>query len=151
MSRAFRTIAAASSAFVLAIAAPAALAQLPRMELTAGIHLIRAEVANTFDTRARGLMFRKQLGQNEGMLFVFPQSEAHCMWMKNTLIALSVAFMDEQGRIVSISEMQPQTETSHCAAAPAKFALEMGGGWFAAKGIKAGATLPGVARAPAAR
>ena len=136
----------------LIIAAPAPVfAQLPTVELNAGIHLIRAEVANTFESRAQGLMFRKYLGPNEGMLFVFPQAETHCMWMKNTLIPLSVAFMDAQGKIVTIAEMQPQTETSHCAAAPAKFALEMAGGWFAGKGLKACATLLGVTRAPAAR
>jgi len=142
-----------SAAFVLctALAAQAALAQLPTLELTAGIHLIRAEVASTFETRAQGLMFRKHLGPNEGMLFVFPQAEAHCMWMKNTLIPLSVAFLDDQGKIVSISEMRPQTETSHCAAGPAKFALEMSGGWFAAKGLKPGSTLLGISNAPPAR
>jgi uncharacterized membrane protein (UPF0127 family) len=141
----------ARAAALCAFAAPAAFAQLPTIELNAGIHLIRAEVASTFETRAQGLMFRKYLGPNEGMLFVFPQAEAQCMWMKNTLIPLSVAFMDAQGKIVSVSEMQPQTETTHCAAAPATYALEMSGGWFAAKGLKAGATLLGVAKAPAAR
>ncbi len=98
------------------IAASVAFAELPILELSAGIHLIRAEVAYTFETRAQGLMFRRHLGPNEGMFFVFPQSEPYCMWMKNTLIPLSVAFVDEKGKIVSISDMQPQTETSHCAA-----------------------------------
>jgi len=151
-----RRVARGSLARLVAVAAaatgsPAALAQLPTIELTAGIHLIHAEVANSFESRAQGLMFRKYLGPNDGMLFVFPQAEPHCMWMKNTLIPLSVAFMDAQGKIVSIAEMQPQTETSHCAAAPAKFALEMSGGWFASKGLKAGATLQGVAKAPGTR
>jgi hypothetical protein len=142
---------AAAFGLCIGLAAQAALAQLPTLELTAGIHLIRAEVASTFETRAQGLMFRKHLGPNEGMLFVFPQAEAHCMWMKNTLIPLSVAFLDDQGKIVSISEMRPQTETSHCAAGPAKFALEMSGGWFAAKGLKPGSTLLGISSAPPAR
>jgi uncharacterized membrane protein (UPF0127 family) len=132
-------------------AAATAFAQLPTVELSAGIHLIRAEVAYTFETRGQGLMFRKSLGPNEGMFFAFPRTEIHCMWMKNTLIPLSVAFLDEKGRVVSISDMQPQTETSHCAAAPAKFALEMSRGWFAAKGIRAGATILGLDKAPAAR
>jgi len=133
------------------LAAATAFAQLPTVELSAGIHLIRAEVAHTFETRAQGLMFRKSLGPNEGMFFVFPHAEIHCMWMKNTLIPLSAAFLDEKGRVVSISDMRPQTETSHCAAAPAKFALEMSHGWFAAKGIRAGATILGLDKAPAAR
>ena len=133
------------------MAAATAVAQMPTVELSAGIHLIRAEVVYTFETRAQGLMFRKYLGPNEGMLFVFPQAEVQCMWMKNTLIPLSVAFVDEKGKIVSISDMQPQTETSHCAAAPAKFALEMPAGWFAKKGIKSGTTIQGLEKAPAAR
>ena len=128
-----------------------ALAQMPTLELSAGIHLIRAEVAHTFETRAQGLMYRRSLGPNEGMLFVFPRAELQCMWMKNTLVPLSVAFMDEAGKIVSISDMQPQTETPHCAAAPAKFALEMSRGWFSTKGIKAGARILGPEKAPAAR
>jgi len=133
------------------ISANVAFAQLPILELSAGIHLIRAEVAYTFDTRAQGLMFRKHLGPNEGMLFVFPHAEPYCMWMRNTLIPLSVAFIDEKGKVVSISEMQPQTETSHCATRLAKFALEMNRGWFASKGIAPGATIQGLGKAPAAR
>jgi len=141
----------ASLAAAACIAAGVAFAELPILELSAGIHLVRAEVAYTFETRAQGLMFRKHLGPNEGMFFIFPQSELHCMWMKNTPIPLSVAFVDEKGKIVSISDMRPQTETSHCAAAPAKFALEMPAGWFATKGIKPGTTIQGLEKAPAAR
>jgi len=132
-------------------AASSALAQMPVVELFAGMYLVRAEVANTFDSRATGLMFRKSLATNEGMLFVFPEPEMTCMWMKNTLIPLSVAFIDATGKIVSISEMQPQTETTHCAAAPAKYALEMNRGWFSSKGLKAGAAIRGLEKAPPAR
>jgi uncharacterized protein len=132
-------------------AASGALAQTPTLQLSAGMYLIHAEVANTFDTRATGLMFRKSLAANEGMLFVFPEIEPHCMWMKNTFVPLSVAFIDTAGTIVSISEMQPQTETSHCAARPAKYALEMSRGWFAAKGLKAGTRIRGLEQAPPAR
>src|SRR5262249_13226137 len=88
---------------VMALAAATALAQTPTLQLTAGIYVIRAEVASTYDTRMTGLMFRKSLGANEGMLFVFPEAEVHCMWMKNTLVPLSVAFIDGAGTIVSIS------------------------------------------------
>jgi uncharacterized membrane protein (UPF0127 family) len=137
----------------IAIMIPAgpALAQFPAIELSVGIHLVHAEVANTFETRAQGLMFRRSLGPNGGMLFVFPQADAHCMWMKNTLIPLSVAFIDGKGRVVSISEMLPQTETSHCAKAPANYALEMNRGWFASKRIRPGATIEGVDKAPPPR
>ena len=134
-----------------AVTANVVFAQLPTMELSSGIHLIRAELAHTFETRAQGLMYRRSLGPNEGMFFVFPRAEVQCMWMKNTLIPLSVAFIDEKGKIISISDMQPQTENPHCAAAPAKFALEMTLGWFSARGIKAGASILGSDKAPAAR
>jgi uncharacterized protein len=141
---------AASSALAL-VAASAAFAQMPTVQLSAGIYLVRAEVASTFETRATGLMFRRALAANEGMLFVFPDVEVQCMWMKNTLVPLSVAFIDAGGTIVSISEMQPQTETSHCAAAPVKYALEMNRGWFSSKGLKAGAMIRGLGKAPPAR
>jgi uncharacterized membrane protein (UPF0127 family) len=136
---------------VLAAAFGPAFAQMPMLELNAGIHLIRAEVANTFDSRAQGLMFRKSLGANRGMLFVFPDVAPHCMWMKNTYVPLSVAFMDEQGAIVSIHDMQPLNESSHCAAKPARYALEMNQGWFAQKGIKPGAKIGGLDKAPPPR
>ena len=91
------------------------------------------------------------MGQNNGMLFVFPEEGQHCMWMKNTLLPLSVAFMDAKGVIVSIHDMDPQSEVSHCAAAPARFALEMNRGWFRSKGIAAGARIAGTDRAPPPR
>ena len=122
--------------------------ELPQVNLSAGIHVVRAEVANTNESRAQGLMFRKALGPNEGMLFVFQQDEAYCMWMKNTLIPLSVAFIDAKGMIVSIHEMSPRTENSHCAASAARYALEMNAGWYRAKGIQRGMRITGIDKAP---
>ncbi len=119
---------------------------LPTVQLTAGMHVVRAEVAADFGTRMQGLMFRESLGPNAGMLFVFDEATTHCMWMKNTLIPLSVAFVDERGQIVSISDMQPHSEQSHCAARPALYALEMTRGWFAQRGIKPGMKLGGLER-----
>ena len=110
------------------------------------MHIIRAEVAADFPTRAQGLMHRKSLGQNDGMLFVFDEAAIHCMWMKNTLIPLSVAFLDERGAIINIADMRPHSEQSHCAAQPARYALEMNRGWFAQRGIKPGVQLGGLER-----
>jgi uncharacterized membrane protein (UPF0127 family) len=125
------------------VAAPA-FAQHPVAQLNAGMHLIRAEVVSDPGTRAQGLMYRKSMAQNAGMLFVFDEPQVHCMWMKNTLIPLSVAFIDDRGAIVNIEDMQPQTEDSHCAAQPVRYALEMNRGWFAARGVKPGSRLGGI-------
>jgi len=131
--------------FLLALSACAlARAELPVVQLQAGMHLIRAELADSMGTRMEGLMYRKSMPQGSGMVFVFDEPATHCMWMKNTLIPLSVAFIDESGAIVNIADMQPQTEQSHCAARPARFALEMNKGWFAERGIKPGAKLRGL-------
>jgi len=121
------------------------------LELSAGIHRIQAEVASTPETRSQGLMYRKSLPTNRGMLFIFDHTAQHCMWMRNTLIPLSVAFIDEQGRIINVEEMQPQTEDNHCASHPAKFALEMDAGWFKQRGFSAGTPLNGIDKAPRAR
>ena len=129
---------------LLALAAAPAAAQHPVAQLNAGMHLIRAEVVSDPGSRAQGLMHRKQLAQNAGMLFIFDEQAAHCMWMKNTLIPLSVAFIDESGAIINIADMQPHSEQSHCATRPARYALEMNKGWFAQRGIKAGAKLRGL-------
>jgi len=129
--------------FVLCFCA-AARAELPAAELSAGMHRIRAEVADTMSSRMQGLMYRKAMPQGSGMVFVFDETATHCMWMKNTLIPLSVAFIDEAGAIINIADMQPQSEDSHCAARPARYALEMNRGWFAQRGIKPGAKLRGL-------
>ena len=119
-------------------------AELPTIQLKAGMHLIRAEVAADNATRMQGLMHRESLGANAGMLFIFDEAATQCMWMKNTLIPLSVVFIDEGGTIVNIADMQPHSEQSHCAAAPAPFALEMTKGWFAQRGVKPGMKLGGL-------
>ena len=129
---------------LLFLAAPAAAQDLPVVELRAGMHLIRAEVAADYSTRGRGLMFRKSLAPNGGMLFIFDAAAIHCMWMKNTYIPLSVAFVDAQGAIINIADMQPHSEQSHCAARPAVYALEMAQGWFAERGVKPGMKLGGL-------
>ena len=131
-------------AWLLAAPARAQQPPLPAVDLTAGMHRIRAEVASDMGARMQGLMFRKSMPQNAGMVFVFEESAVHCMWMKNTLIPLSVAFIDQDGAIINIADMQPHSEQSHCAARPARYALEMNQGWFAQRGIKAGAKLGGL-------
>jgi uncharacterized membrane protein (UPF0127 family) len=132
------------AAWLIAAAAWAQQPQLPAIDLTAGMHRIHAEVANDMGSRMQGLMYRKSMAQNAGMVFVFDENAAHCMWMKNTLLPLSVAFIDPEGAIINIADMQPQTEQSHCAARPARYALEMNKGWFAQRGIKPGTKLGGL-------
>ena len=129
---------------LLLAAQPALAQQLPVVQLKAGMHLIRAELAADFSTRGRGLMHRKSLAPNAGMLFIFDGPAIHCMWMKNTYIPLSVAFLDDKGEIINIADMQPHSEQSHCAARPARYALEMDRGWFAGRGIKPGSRVGGI-------
>ncbi|GIZ53801.1 hypothetical protein NCCP691_38150 [Noviherbaspirillum aridicola] len=108
------------------------------------MNLIRAEVAARDADRQQGLMYREKMGANEGMVFVFDGPAQVCMWMKNTLIPLSVAFIDERGTIVNIEDMQPQTTDSHCARKPIRYALEMNQGWFRQKNIKPGMAIGGL-------
>jgi uncharacterized protein len=116
---------------------------LPQIRLNAGIHNINAELAATPEQREIGLMFRTALGANDGMLFVFERASEQCFWMKNTLIPLSVAFVAEDGSVVNIEAMKPQTLDSHCSTQPVRFVLEMNDGWFAKRGIKPGSKLHG--------
>ena len=117
---------------------------LPRMKLSAGMHQIDAQVARTNDERATGLMHRKEMPQHEGMLFVFEQPTTQCFWMKNTLLPLSAAFVADDGTIVNVEDMKPQTLDSHCSTQPVRYVLEMNQGWFAKKGLKAGTRLAGL-------
>jgi len=133
--------------FALSLAAAPVLAQppqLPVVQLNAGMHLIRAEVAADYGSRMTGLMHRATMPSNAGMLFIFDEAQQQCMWMKNTLLPLSVAFIDDAGTIINVEDMAPQTEDSHCAKRPARYALEMNRGWFAARGIKPGTRLGGI-------
>ena len=117
--------------------------QLPKVSLSAGMHLIQAQLAQDFEQRQIGLMWRKEMPQNEGMLFVFEQAAVQCFWMRNTLIPLSTAFVADDGTIVNLAEMKPLTEESHCSKKPVRYVLEMNQGWFAKRNIQAGFKLTG--------
>ncbi|MEP6789762.1 MAG: DUF192 domain-containing protein [Ramlibacter sp.] len=117
---------------------------LQRVKLSAGMHQIDAQVAQNNEQRMIGLMNRKEMPQHEGMLFVFEQPSKQCFWMKNTLLPLTAAFVDDDGTVVNLEDMKPQTLDSHCSAKPVRYVLEMNQGWFTKKGIKAGYKLAGV-------
>lgn len=117
--------------------------QLPRTQLRAGMHLLDVQLAQTGEQRQMGLMFRKEMPQHEGMLFVFEQPATQCFWMRNTLIPLTAAFVADDGTIVNLADMKPQNDDSHCSIKPVRFVLEMNAGWFAKRQIKAGYQLNG--------
>ena len=117
--------------------------QLPRVRISAGMYQIDAQVAQTPRQREIGLMFRKEMPQTEGMIFVFEQPATQCFWMRNTLLPLTAAFVADDGRIVNLADMQAQTEDSHCSKEPVRYVLEMNQGWFAKKNIVAGSKLGG--------
>ena len=120
---------------------------LPRIELTAGMHRIVAQVARTSKQREIGLMYRAEMPANEGMLFVFETPDAYCFWMKNTLIPLSAAFIDDNGTVVNVAEMAAGSLDQHCAKQPVRFVLEMNKQWFEKRGFGAGTQLGGFTRA----
>lgn len=135
---------------ICALLAPAAFAQqapqqpLRTTKLTTGIHVITAELAATPQSRMIGLMMRERLAPNHGMAFVFEDRSEHCFWMRNTLIPLSIAFVDDDGTIVNIADMAPKSEASTCPQRPVRYALEMDQGWFAKRGVKAGQKITGL-------
>jgi len=113
------------------------------VRINAGMHIIKAELAQTPEQRSIGLMHRTTMGANDGMLFVFEQAAPQCFWMKNTFLPLSIAFLKDDGTVASVEDMQPQDLASHCSKQPVRYALEMNQGWFAKRGIKAGDKLTG--------
>lgn len=126
-----------------AVTAQNAPQNLATVRLTAGMHAIQAQLAQTYGEREIGLMFRKTMPANDGMLFVFEQAGQQCFWMKNTLLPLSVAFVADDGSIVNIDAMKPETLDNHCSTKPVRYVLEMNDGWFARHGIKPGSKLQG--------
>ena len=116
---------------------------LARTKLSAGMHLLDVQVAQTPQERQIGLMFRKDMPQHEGMLFVFEQPATQCFWMRNTLLPLTAAFVTDDGTIVNLADMKPQTDDSHCSIKPVRYVLEMNQGWFAKRSIMAGFKLGG--------
>jgi uncharacterized protein len=139
-----RTVFAAIAISISAAAsAQSAQPELPSITLQAGMHLIKAELADDPGKRQTGLMMRKDMAVNHGMLFVFDRADVQCFWMKNTLLPLSIAFIADDGVIVNIADMLPLSESNHCSAKPIRYALEMHQGWFAKRGMKAGFKLKG--------
>lgn len=124
--------------------AVAADSPLPLQTLSAGMYRIQVEVADTPATLQRGLMHRTELAEQHGMLFLFPYSGRQCMWMRNTLVPLSVAFLQDDGTIVNIADMEPRSETEHCSNVPVRAALEMNRGWFTKRGIRPGMQIKGL-------
>jgi hypothetical protein len=121
----------------------AAQPKLPTVQLSAGMHAIRAEVAASLAQQATGLMHRREMAQHEGMLFVYDEPGVHCFYMRNTVLPLSIAFIVDDGTIVHIDDMKPLTLDSHCPPKPVRFVLEMNQGWFAKRNIKPGFRLSG--------
>jgi uncharacterized protein len=117
--------------------------RLQAITLNAGMHNIKAEVAQTAEQRQKGLMFRRDLASHEGMLFIFDEATPQCFWMKNTPTPLTIAFLADDGSIVNLADMKPFDEASHCSSKPVRLVLEMNQGWFDKRGIKPGFKLIG--------
>lgn len=145
-ARLFRPALAAALVLCASAASAQQTVKFRTIPLNIGIHMIQAEAAVTPAQREQGLMYREKMGPNQGMVFLFESATTICMWMKNTPLPLSVAFIDEQGKIVNIADMQPHSTESHCGKKPVKYALEMNQGWFQQKNIKPGTLVDGLPR-----
>ncbi|MBM3348419.1 MAG: DUF192 domain-containing protein [Betaproteobacteria bacterium] len=140
----YLTILAASFLFILTENAAAQGPFLPIIELKAGMYRIEAELADTPAARQTGLMYRTFMPTNTGMLFVFPEKAIHCFWMRNTKLPLTIAFIDDDGKIVNLSDMEPETQNNHCPRGPVRFALEMNQKWFTQRALGPGTVITGL-------
>lgn len=136
-------VVAAAGVWTSAWAQPVPQFNLERMPLTIGMYRIDAQLAATPQQRETGLMMRPSMPQAEGMLFAFDRPGVQCFWMKNTLLPLTAAFLADDGRIVNLADMKPQTTDSHCSEEPVRFVLEMNQGWFERKNVGKGGHVAG--------
>ena len=144
MAKKYLTVLVASCLLSLGHASFAQSQKLAVIELKAGMYRIEAELADTSAARQTGLMYRTFMPTNSGMLFVFEQKAGHCFWMNNTKIPLSIAFIADDGKIVNLSDMEPETQNNHCPRGPVRFALEMNQKWFAQRAIGPGTVIQGL-------
>jgi uncharacterized protein len=144
MPRKYLTILLASGLLSLAHTSFAQKQKLVVIELKAGMYRIEAELADTPAARQTGLMYRTFLPTNSGMLFVFEEKAIHCFWMRNTKLPLSIAFIDDDGKILNIADMEPETQNNHCPRSSVRYALEMNQKWFAQRAISPGAVIQGL-------
>ena len=137
-----------TACILLTLLSSSASAEIPLIHLKVSGYTLSAEVAYKKESRIKGLAYRNFMKKNSGMLFIFPEASIHSMWMVNTYIPLSVAFLDKNGMILNIIDMSPHTRTRNSAASKAKYALEMNLGWFSSRSIKAGEKITGLEKAP---
>lgn len=117
---------------------------LPTTQVQVGGETLTVELATTEAQIERGLMFRRTLTANQGMLFVYANAQERTFWMKNTSLPLAIAFLDDAGRIIHIAEMQPYDQSLTPSQGLARYALEVHTGWFAAHRVQIGTMVTGV-------
>lgn len=120
----------------------------PTLLLSAGAATLQVEIAATPQQHEQGLMARTHLDEDAGMLFIFERNSAYCFWMQDTPIPLSVAFLDDDGRVVNLADMQPMSTTLHCPGTAVRYALEVNQGWFGRQRIQPGMRINGLPPVP---
>lgn len=127
---------------VLSLKAMACPFELAAATISINGHTLSVELATNPSARHCGLSNREELPKNQGMLFIYPTARLLTFWMKATHIPLSIAFLDEYGKIIKIYKMLPnQTDEHYASSRPVKYALEVNQGWFQTHGIEIGDTV----------